>query len=513
MKQKTSKKFFALLCAALLLFAKPIPTFAFTPNPVYRVDGTGVTTLAEAFEKAKATGSVITQDGNANAHQVIRDGIEVEKDVTLCLGHEELGLQANKISYESTGDSTVMPDAPLFTILDGGVLRVKYSAIYGHDNWANSYGGLFRVKKGGMLILDGTSNEPVVISGSELHAQNAKGGAIYCEQGGKVIVNGATFASNRAVNGADIFAEQKTDVTIAPSVKVNVSYGESVDINGLNLVLTGEIGLTFHTVVPDRYTNGSFVLTSRTGDTLTYKIDECGKDGDGRYLAKYNLSSIELSEPITLTVCDEEGFPICSETKSCEEYGKTLLEDETVTEKEKKIIRALFNYGHFVQIECSGLKGWEIGKDYIGTEKYANLSTDESVFDDYAIEYYDSDPDLAAIGVQLNFDYKTGINIYFAIDEKPAATVNDESIEVESYEDNEYRYRIKIKDISALDLARTFEITLNGIKTMTLSAMSYGKLAAEKGSVDTINAVKALYEFYQETVKYNEKPTSPGEDY
>ena len=505
MKRKTAKLFAVLLCVAMLLSAMPFSAFAFGINPQFKVDGSSASTLVDAFDKAKDSGSVITQDGKTSDFLTISTGIEVTKDVTLSLGKDDFGSNVNRISY--TGQN-----APLFTIADGGVLTVKYSTFYGNSNAVNTYGGLFRVEKGGTLILDGTANEPVVISGCELNAQNAKGGAIYCEQGGKVIVNGATFTGNKAAYGADIYAEQDTDVTIAEGVKVNAAYGESVDINGLNLVLTGEIGLVFHTVVPDGYSAGSFVLTSRTGDTVTYKISECGKDAEGRYLAKYNLSSIELSEPVTLTVCDENGDEITSKTKSAEEYGKVILEDETVTEKEKDVVRTLLNYGHYAQIECSDYNGWEIGKDYAETAQYGELTTDKSVFDGYKIDWTKHDASLTKIGVQLRLGYKTDINLYFPVDEKPTVTVNGEAVEVEEYTLKEYNYRICIEGISALDLEDEFIVEVNGNTSITLSALSYCKLAVEQNGEKNINAVKALYEFYQATVKYNEKTTSPGED-
>ncbi len=494
-----------IICIALLLSFGTIQAFAFGIDPQFRVDGKSASTLADAFSKAGDTGSVITQDGKTSDYQTIKSGIEVTKDVTLALGKDDFNPNVNRIAY--TGQN-----APLFTIKNGGVLRVKYSVIYGNETAVNTYGGLIRVEKGGTLILDGTTDEPVVISGCKLTANNSMGGAIYCERGGCVIVNGATFEGNSAKKGADIYAEQETDVTVRDGVVVNAAYGESVDINALNLVLTGEIGLTFHTVVPERYLDGSFVLTSRTSDTVTYKISECGKDAEGRYLAKYNLSSIELSEPVTLTVCDKDGNAITSKTKSAEEYGKVLLEDESVTEKEKDVVRTLLNYGHFAQIECADNNGWEIGTDYAETAQHGELTTDNSVFDAYKANWTKHDASLTKIGVQLRLGYTTDINLYFPLTEKPTVTVNGEAVEVEEYTLKEYNYRICIESISALDLDDEFTVEVNGNISITLSAFSYCKLVVGQTDEKNINSVKALYEFYQATVKYNEKPTSSDED-
>ena len=494
-----------LFAAALLISALQLPADAFGIDPPFRVDGKSASSLAEAFSKAAETGSVITQDGKTSDFQTISSGIEVSKKVTLSLGKDDFNASVNRISY--TGKN-----APLFTITDGGVLTVKYSTFYGCDNPVNPLGGLFRVEKGGTLILNGTADEPVVISGSRLTAENAKGGAIYVEQGGRLIVNGATFAGNSADYGADIYAEQKTDVTVAKGVVVNADYGESVDINRLNLVLTGEIGLVFHTVVPEKYRGGSFVLASRTGGTVTYPISECGIDREDRILAKYPLSAIELSEPVTLAVCDENGDIITEKSISAEEYGRILLDDETVLEKEKDVARTLLNYGHFAQIECAENNGWVIGRDYAETAKYAELTADTGAFADYEIRISGNDPAVTDFGAALLLGYKTDLVLYFSSDSMPSVTVNGEKTDVEVYDLSDHRYRIAVREISALDLAQEFEIVINGKITLTISALSYCRLAAGNSGENNINAVRALYEFYLSTVKYNAKPTSPEED-
>lgn len=504
-----------LLCAGLLLSAAPFSAFAFGINPQFKVDGVSVSTLADAFEKAADTGSVITQDGKTSDFLAISTGVRVEKNVTLSLGKYDFNANVNRITYEKTkknpGEPTVMPDEPLFTIADGGVLTVKYAAFYGYENTVNTAGGLFRVEKGGTLILDGTADEPVVISGCQLTAPDAKGGAIYCEQGGKVIVNGAAFEGNAAAEGADIYAERKADVTIAEGVTVNAAYGENVDINGLNLVLTGEIGLTFHTVVPDKYLDGSFVLTSRTRDSVTYAISGCDRDAAGRYLAKYNLSSVELSEPVTLTVFDTNGNAVASKTKSVEEYGRALLSSDSVTEKEKAVVRALLNYGHYAQIECAAYEGWEPGRDYAETAKYADLETADSVFAPYTYTWTGHDPEISRIGVQLDFDDKTDILLHIPTAAVSAVSVGGNAAEIEKSKIKDYGCCVRIKDISILDLTKEFTVKVNDRITLTLSAMSYCRLVVGQNNENCKNAVKALYEFYLATVQYNEKSALPDE--
>ncbi len=219
MKKTTTKTTGILLAAVTLLILMPFSAFSFSIDPQFKVDGKSASTLADAFNKADETGSVIIQDGKTSDFLTVKSGIEVTKDVTLALGKDDFNPNVNRISY--TGEN-----APLFTIKNGGVLTIKYSTIYGNSNAVNTYGGLIRVEKGGTLILDGTADEPVVISDCKLTAQNSKGGVIYAEQGGKIIVNGVTFTNNSADEGADIYAESKDDVTIKSGVNVNIAYGE-----------------------------------------------------------------------------------------------------------------------------------------------------------------------------------------------------------------------------------------------------------------------------------------------
>lgn len=398
-------------------------------------------------------------------------------------------------------------DGSLFTLGENSKVTFENIVLDGNGK-GGTKGGLIYAENGATLLLTkGECKSGVTLKNAKL-GDNSFGGAIYAEKNAVVKIENAIFSGNTATVGKDIYAEQKSDVTIASGISADFGFPEEtgVDISGLNLILTGEIGLTFHTVVPDddKYLGGTFVMTSRTGEEVQLNIAECYKDSLGRYMAKYNVSSCELSEPITLTVYDKDGNPVATKEKSVEDYGKWLLESGDTTEAEKDVIRALLNYGHFAQIECSEYEGWEIGTDYAETAKYADLTTADSAFNEYTYTWTGYDSEIHKIGVQLDLDYKTDVLLHFPTAEKPTVLINDEAAEVEESPIEEYNYLIRIEDISALDLAKEFAVKVNDKITLTLSAMSYCKLAIEQGSENCKNAVKALYEFYQATVKHNE---------
>ncbi len=505
MKRTLTVAFITLLTVCCLISLVPFNTFALVINPNFHVDTTPCQTLAEAFSKAEPEGSVITQDGNTTTLVNTNESIVVTKNITLKLGKDFSGT-SNTINYTGTAKS-------LFTISKNAVLTVLCSKITGNTNSTVSKGGLFYVEKGGTLIINGTNTEPVIISNSKLKGSGALGGAIYVEQGGKVIINGVSFSDNSASSGADIYAEQKTDLTVNKDLKYNFDYGASVIIDGVNVVLSGELGLVFYTAVPEKYLEGSFKLSCRTGETVTYKIADCGKDGYDRYKAKYNLSAVQLSEPVTITVCDKAGDTITFFTTSAEQYGKTVLNDETVTEKEKKIVKAMLNYGHYAQIECAEYNGWEIGKDYYLTEKYADLTAKDTDFDEYAATHLLCNPSMSKLGIQLNLGYKTDIKIHIPSKTLPNVTVNGEQVTVYESDIKGYGYYVLINEVSALDLAKRFTINVDDISSMSFCALSYFKAAIGKNGENSINAVKALYELYVATTEYNYKPTAPEEDF
>ena len=297
------------------------------------------------------------------------------------------------------------------------------------------------------------------------------------------------------VSGITVFADTETPI-VTPS---------DVDIYGVSLVLSGEIGLTFHVNVKRAYRGGTMELKFENKEyiaPITVNITDCPTDGNGCYMATYYLSAIELSEPVMLTVYDADGTTVLAK-KSCsaEDYVNLLLIDEEATEAEKNIGKTLINYGHFAQLACSEANGWEIGEDYAETTAFYAPTADGSVFDKYEMRWSSCSPDFDYVDMALFFDYNTAISLCIPVSVEPEVLVNGVKVDAVQYDD--CSYEIQIAGISALHLEDEYEVTINGI-TITLSAFSFGTLAVRyNDSPNTVNAVKALYEFYMATVEYN----------
>ena len=308
------------------------------------------------------------------------------------------------------------------------------------------------------------------------------------------------------VSGITVFADG-TETPIVPS-------NPDVQINGLSLILNGEIGLTFYVYVAKPYRGGTMEFTFMDEEPITMNITDCPVDNSThRFMATYYLSAIELSEPVTLSVYAADDFehedPLAQASYSAAEYVALLNDDKEATENEKNVGITLIKYGHYAQLACSEANGWEIGKDYKETicPTDDELRFDASVFKDYTIEWQKHSETVNHLAMSLRLDYKTGIHLYFPLEEKPTVTVNGEAVEVTESERLENNYEIFIEGINALNLEDEYEITVNDA-TFTLSAFSYCNLAVQHNtSQNTIDAMRALYEFYQATVDYQ---TSKG---
>ena len=459
-------------------------------------------TFADALENAES-GDVIEvfADLTVSAPIVIPAGMELT--VVSGTKRENTAIFGRSAFVYTDPDATTRTltkkfNGSLFSIGENSAVTFENITLDGGGK-SGTAGGLIYAGSGSTL----TIRRGVTLKNAAL-GNDSRGGAIYAEKDASVSVEDTAFSGNSATRGRDIFAEQRQDLTVADGIAADIAYPETVNINALSLVLSGEIGLVFHTVVPQEFEGGTFVLTCRTKEPKTLAIRDCEKDGEGRYLAVFHPGAIELSEPVTLTVYDAEGNALTSKENSVEGYGRLLLQTEDVTDAERDVIEKLLNYGHYAQIECAAYNGWEIGMDFAATEKYADLTTADSAFDGFGFEDEGYDPTVLGYAVQLSLDYKTDLLLHVNASQIPAVTVNGAQAEVLPGEPDGYEYLIRIDGISALDLEKEFAVVFNETETLTVSVASYFGLAVKNGNKSNCDSVKALYEFYCATLRYRE---------
>ena len=176
------------------------------------------------------------------------------------------------------------------------------------------------------------------------------------------------------------------------------------------------------------------------------------------------------------------------------------------------LIRALGDYGHYVQLFLSGERGWTIGVDHAEMDKYYtgdfDLDAIKSATEQYAARKDGTDNAIKKISVSLVLDSGTDIRVHF----KPAYDCSlSASVDGSDYEDIELsggRFLVEITDIAAHDLGTWHNIeavTDSGRTRLELSALSYVN-AVLSGSTDdnSLNAAAAIYNYYAAAQAYKE---------
>ncbi len=490
------KKIMSVVSVSLVIcIILSVTAFSLKVDPVYRIadepnqtTGNTAKTLSEALSDAQ-DGQIIMLLGNRSS-QSESTAVTVTKDITLMNENTGGFDKYRPVNYTGSGS--------FITVENGGKLTLDYDfTLLGKTDNATKKGGLIYVKKGGTLVINGTAT----LKNSVLSASGSLGGAIYAEDGAKVIVNGGTFTGNSAGKGNDIYAECKDDVVIN-SGSPDFAYGKErkkAEVCKTEPILSGEIGLEFYSAVLDAYSDGSFVISSRTGKTVTYKISDCEKDGNGCYIAKYNVSAAEMAELVNIKILDKSGNLLDEAETSVTECAASIIADNNITEKEADYVKKLINYGHFVQKACSVCDEWTIGGDFAEITKYSDPAVSASVFSDYAPKF--EGKGACAVSYKLSFDYKTDFILFFKSESQPTVKIDGNLTEVYSCSDG--RFAAVIKGISLTELDKTYEITVNDTLKITASPLSYGFLAASGASQNTQNAMLSMYELYCAATAYN----------
>ena len=303
---------------------------------------------------------------------------------------------------------------------------------------------------------------------------------------------------------------------------------DSVSIDGLSLLLDGDIGLWFHVTVNDEALKaGSYMMltigskSDRTEtvyliDTETVDLtDKTPKDESGRYLFAFDVNSIQLAEKVTATFYDANGTVYDTKSQSVEDYYK-LIKDQSTNENEKALVKALVNYGYYAQQALSKTNGWVIGKDYAtSTKQDGDLITGN--LDAYKPVITGSSTHVTGLNVSLLLDNKTTLCLYFTTSDKemPRVTIDGGSeltpivygeqdptitdgkvTNIEQMSDG--RWLVRISNIDALHLGDVHTVTADG-RTIYLSALSYGSVI---GGTENINAIRALADYYQAALTY-----------
>ncbi len=281
------------------------------------------------------------------------------------------------------------------------------------------------------------------------------------------------------------------------------------------LLLGEQIKMRYWLTVPENFdgTDASAVFSiggkkMRTTEPITI-ADATYDSANSRYAFDFELSSIEMAEPVTCTFTYGDGETV-GLVYSVKQYVQAALDSDRLSEAEKACVRAVANYGHYMQLYLATSNGWVIGTDYAEMDlSYEDVDADGA-----------DDKVTATMGVQAYMPRKSGdgvsdikvtcslgLNSYTTLDLFFTPAADAEFDATATFNGQEYtatkvgnKYRFRIDRIKAAQLGdkATVTGTVNG-KEFDVEAgpLSYA-CAVLNGSFgyEADNAMVALYHYY-----------------
>ena len=273
-----------------------------------------------------------------------------------------------------------------------------------------------------------------------------------------------------------------------------------------SLSLDGRIGVNFY-VNTYPYKNAKMTFTITHGDctkeqVLVYQEDATEQNPatpykNGCYVFTCYVNSIQMAETITATLSydiNDTTRESVSNTFSVMDYftyfdahenDRNENDQPIFSEKAKDLIKALKNYGYYMQLFLSPEKDWalrsetdEVTVGYLAVDTaYENImrSAADAEGDANAagITKLNWEDTFSRISYSLVLDSETSIKVFFTPAENvtamPAVTLDGKTYEPEKVG---ARYVVRIDNIAAHQLADIHTITAGGA-TVKVSAVSY----------------------------------------
>ncbi|MBR3416478.1 MAG: hypothetical protein IKH09_07285, partial [Clostridia bacterium] len=289
------------------------------------------------------------------------------------------------------------------------------------------------------------------------------------------------------------------------------------------LLLTGQIGVNFYAdlsgLAADERKDVAVVF-SVNGKTFTDTFDASCTDpeGNGYYGFTCFVNSVEMADGIEATLCWPGGGQT-TVTYSVKDYVDYVLENtDEFPGNAVALVRAIADYGHYVQLYFDPIRDWALGVDH--EEMYAvNVFTNADA--DAAKEglevctpYFsrgEGSPFTGA-GLSLALDSETSLRIWLTCEDgfDGEATTQNAFDELNCVRQENGRYLIEVEPLPAykLDEARAIHVLAgDGEARIDVSPLSYAYAVLETSNDAAARfAVTALYRYYLAAKAYHENP-------
>lgn len=352
-------------------------------------------------------------------------------------------------------------------------------------------------------------------------------GAIFAE-GGITLGDGMCIETpiGGKLNEAGTVIQEQDGSTLAKHAVIKAESKPAIKSH--TLLLSGEIGVNFYvdlsmlTEEEQQAATMEFTVNSKT-TTDTFDASCTNPNGDGYYGFTCFINSVQMADEITAvlhyTQNGEEGT--VSQTYSAKKYVDHVLNNtDKYSANAVALVKAIADYGHYVQPFLATNNGWVVGTDHAAMDRVktfadADVEAARNGVADMAIVRELGESQIEKVTYSLNLESETAIRIYLKVKDgyegTVTATMGGNAIDCVKQSDG--RYRIEISGISAHKLGDVYSVTVNagGECTVAVSALSYVNTVLNSDSSvfdnDTAHyAVTALYNYYAATINYKNNP-------
>lgn len=302
------------------------------------------------------------------------------------------------------------------------------------------------------------------------------------------------------------------------------------EFSGYSLILTGTVGMTFYVHIPDstEWTKEdsymTFAISGKGGlvsDRANFDANNMTNPGNTTFYGfTCNVTALQMADKITATYHVMNGsteVKTITNTCSVEDYIKVIVKggNSTYGERTVELAKALADYGHYVQLYLSDLRGFTLAADndnaYAPMNTYYDafsVSDAKSAVENYGIVRGIND-DIQKITFSMLFESDNSICVYVfpkaSFEGTVSATVDGNACTVTKV--NSSKYQIKISSLSATQFATSHTVVIstgNGDDvTVTVSAFSYLREFFNKytDGATASNAAAAAYNYYAEACR------------
>ena len=284
------------------------------------------------------------------------------------------------------------------------------------------------------------------------------------------------------------------------------------------LLLTGLIGVNVYMDLPgkpDKYED-SYMIFTVNGKEERADFDSSFKDTTKQcYGFTGHINSIQMAEPITCTYhYGENGEKTITTVVKASNYidqcSKIFANNPDVV----ALLKALGNYGHYVQPYLSGIRHWTIGTDFQEMPGTSEITSDmiQSVSEEvkaYALSTTKGTDSKVALTYSLNLESGTLIYIYVKPEEgtEVSAKLDGKDIAADPLDDGYYLLTIPSIPAHELNKMHTINVTAGEENVdMNVCALSYVNtiLNPPKGSYSkkAKEAVTSLFNYYRAAANY-----------